>query len=782
VLSAVVWLLALEFLGLLGFPIAFHLFRNLKDRGYAFAKPLAILLLSYALWVLGYSQVIPNGRSTVVLLIMLLGILSGWLYYRSWSSMISYFKTSWSSILAAEAVFLIVFALWGLLRALEPGINHTEQPMDFAFLNSIIRSSKFPPNDPWLSGSGISYYYFGYLMFAFVTMLTGVASSIAFNLALVSIGALAAAGAFSVVSNITSGAKGSVIRGAPYGAFAVFFLLVLGNLEGLLELLRSAGLDAPAFWQWVGIKGLDGPDASARLLPSDFWWWWRATRVIDTVVDGVSRDYTISEFPFFSFYLGDLHPHVMALPFAILSLGVSLNIFLTERPLGLSWVKERVWEPVLVGLILGALGFLNSWDLPSYAGLFLVALFLQAFAARRGLSKETWQDFVPSAALISFVAIYAYLPFYMELETQASGILPVRGVQTRPLHYLVFWGFFVFALLTFVPLAIRQVANRPVKRGVILASALLPLIPLILWSLIELIIRSNNLAMAFQQIGIQVWHLLPLLIPIGALAYLVVIVCREQEGEDSRGLAFCCLLLLGGYFLTIATELFFISDFFGNRMNTVFKLYYQAWVLIALGSACALYYTRSLLLSLHHGWANLRFAWVGLLSVMVAVALIYPLAAVVTRVEQRSKELTLDGLAFLNQHNPKEHEAIQWLNSNVKGPAIVLEAVGGDYSEYGRVSARTGLSALINWPGHQAQWRGSDEAFKGREAVVDDIYSSQDSERTKELLKAHGVDFIYVGHLERAKYQGEALAKFDSALEKVFDNNGVKIYRVSRRQ
>ncbi|MBI3743867.1 MAG: hypothetical protein HY261_06215 [Chloroflexi bacterium] len=65
-------------------------------------------------------------------------------------------------------------ALWVIVRAHNPAIAHTEQPMDFALLNGILKSPHFPPNDPWYSGQSISYYYFGYLMFAGVTKLTAI--------------------------------------------------------------------------------------------------------------------------------------------------------------------------------------------------------------------------------------------------------------------------------------------------------------------------------------------------------------------------------------------------------------------------------------------------------------------------------------------------------------------------------------------------------------------------------------------------------------------------------
>ena len=109
----------------------------------------------------------------------------------------------------------------------------------------------------------------------------------------------------------------------------------LGNLEGLVELAYHRSLVPLQWLQWLDIKQLTDNPPSGNLT-GGFWWWWHASRVIhDKDLLGNSIE-VIDEFPFFSFLLGDMHPHVLALPFAILAVALALNLLLGAR----SWRVE----------------------------------------------------------------------------------------------------------------------------------------------------------------------------------------------------------------------------------------------------------------------------------------------------------------------------------------------------------------------------------------------------------------------------------------------------------
>ena len=131
-------------------------------------------------------------------------------------------------------------------------------------------------------------------------------------------------------------------RAILFGLAAPALIGLVSNLVGVLDFVQARGWGSDGFWQWVAIKDLTGSGVEgASFFPQQFNWWWHSTRVINTFADGQSLDFTITEFPFFSFLLGDLHAHVMALPFMILSLSMSFNLLLSKEPPGLGVAEKE---------------------------------------------------------------------------------------------------------------------------------------------------------------------------------------------------------------------------------------------------------------------------------------------------------------------------------------------------------------------------------------------------------------------------------------------------------
>ncbi|HID61929.1 MAG TPA: hypothetical protein EYP49_04190, partial [Anaerolineae bacterium] len=485
VLAVFRWWLIIEILGLVALPLTVRLFRHLPDRGYALAKPLGLLLVSYVLWIGATFGLLHNSVGGIVFSILAVGVFSGWFYAREKkdSNLLALLKDRRWVIVASEALFALAFGLWALYRAYNPEIAGTEKPMEFAFLNAILRSGTFPPHDPWLSGFAISYYYFGYLMMAVLTKLSGVPSNIAFNLGIALLFALTMTGAFSVVYNLVKGAEGvgrkrsevsegagrkgsEGAEGSPsalsgplgpifHGVLGAVLVAVIGNLEGFLEVLHARGIGPAGFWRWLDLKDLGGPPTTNTWLPTRYLWWWRASRIIhDRDLLGNDME-VIDEFPFFSFLLGDMHPHVLALPFVLLALSLAFNWLLSRRKL--TWP-----ELSLTALCLGALGFLNTWDFPIY--LFIA---VAAYAAQRywhhGVFNSGWlKDVGYTAVLLAALGFAFYLPFYVGFQSQAGGLLPTLFNITRLNQYLVIFGLFVFALVGFL---VAQVTEWLSLRG-----------------------------------------------------------------------------------------------------------------------------------------------------------------------------------------------------------------------------------------------------------------------------------------------------------------------------
>ena len=225
---------------------------------------------------------------------------------------------------------------------------------------------------------------------------------------------------------------------------APLLLILTGNLEGGLELIHSLGWGSEGFWQWVGIKGLEGAHGRiSSFFPDQYWWWWRATRVIDTLSDGVSLDYTITEFPFFSFLLGDLHPHMIGLPFVVLFLGAALNLYQSRTPIGFAWLRCHPLEAIALALLLGALAFINTWDFPVLAAVLAGVAFAKSLrdSPANGSVRSALAGSLVTTIPIAGLGFAMFMPFYLAFTSQAGVPLAVTGPGTRPFLFVVVMGF-----------------------------------------------------------------------------------------------------------------------------------------------------------------------------------------------------------------------------------------------------------------------------------------------------------------------------------------------------
>jgi uncharacterized membrane protein len=182
-----------------------------------------------------------------------------------------------------------------------------------------------------------------------------------------------------------------------------------------------------------------------------------------------------------------------------------------------------------------------------------------------------------------------------------------------------------------------------------------------------------------------------------------------------------------------------------------------------------------------------RLVWTGVTAVILAAALVYPVAVTLERTGGFRNAQRMDGLTYEERRDPQEAEAIRWLKENVSGSPVVLEGVGGDFSDFGRVSGRTGLPTVIGWLGHELQWRGYGSVTSGEGEVtslvdvpddVTKIYSTVDVEQAKALMGKYDVEFVYAGRMERERYGESGLAKFRRFMVPVFENESVTIYRL----
>jgi len=848
-----IWWVLIELLGWLALPVSMRLFRWLPDRGYAFSKALGLLLASYILWLGASLGLLQNDTGGILLSILLVAGMSAWLVLRGqgWGELQNYLRNNRKLIIGIETLFLVAFVMWAVLRAyasykIEPAGG--EKFMEIAFLNAILRSPHFPPHDPWLSGFAISYYYFGYVMMALVTCLSGVPSTIGFDLYDALLFALTAVGAFGVVYNlVVSHLQAKSADTQPrqplwVGYLGAFLVTVIGNLEAMWEALHARGLLSLEFWQWLGIPDLAGAPVTGTWNPGSLWsWWWRASRVIQDV-DLLNRPIGVSpidEFPFFSFLLGDNHPHVLALPFVLLAVGLAFNFLrrqmtippeqaedapLRISPTGLRQVFDGDWLLfILSALLLGALGFLNTWDMPIYIGLVMLAY---GVGRALRLGRLDWQVVLRSLVFgvgLGVASILLYAFFYISFRSQAGGILPYILPPTRLVQYLTMFGVFIFLAACFLVAALPRQSWKSVLAwwlrilgicvgffALILAALAISEVgqQLAQGQLQEPAILSVLGGMGFSEalrtiLIARLKNPWVLLLVSGLLALALAnalsrFKARKDALPDSSasqsdisGSLFAFLLIFTGLALTLSVEFVYLRDSFGVRMNTVFKFYYQAWVMLACAGAYGFWWLVS-----HLEKVALRSAFLAGAGLLFTLGLLYPLMAGWGRIEGFTTQPSLDGASSVASNNPDDWAAIVWLNANVQGPPVILEAPSstltqaGSYRYEGRISAFTGLPAVLGWSLHESQWRGDFVEQSKREPDIASIYTTKDPQLALELLRKWNVQYLILGNPERTFIQElcndparscnltVALRKFDLFLQPVFNQGTVTIYQV----
>ena len=781
--NVLLWLITVEIIGLAAVPLVYMLLPRLSDRGYGLSKAFGILLVGYAAWILSALHLVPSVRVTLLGLVALMAAAGAAVAYTRRREMAAFARERWRLIAVTEVVFIAFFLAWTLLRSYDPAIDHTEQPMDMAFLNASIEATLGQPEDPWFRGESISYYYFGYWMMGVLSDLSGVASNYSYNLAMALVPALAAAGMVSLVVSVIrpkfesgGGDRRELGMAVAGGIGAAIVLGVIGNLHGVLEFLRANAIGSQGFYDWLGIRGLDGPadPPTTSWHPQEFWWWFRSSRVI-----GGEGDYTIHEYPFFSFMLGDLHPHMMAIPIGLLAAGFILNHFRSDetdiRRLG-AWGYGGL---AAMAVSLGGLAFTNFWDMPTYAALLMGVAALKAYlppsdtggaGATLGLMARAALQ-VP--LLVIALAVALYLPYYLDLPSSVEGIGAV-AVTSRHLHSFIVWGAPLAFAAPFIVACFWQTTVEDDDWRLMTAISLaIAFAPFAVWNIVRLETSAGNPIA-------RLIHILPLALLIAMAAWSAI---HEAKLRGATGKAFALALATLALLLILGPELLYIDDSFGGqdeRMNTVFKLYYQAWALLAAVSGYSIYYWLSMRnerARLVRSIRTLSTIWATVALTLAAFGLYLTAGMAATETGGFGREPTLDGLEYVNRARPDEYAAIAYVRSDVPEGSAILESVG-EWFDAGLISRSTGVPTVINWPGHELQWRGSSEALGDRQADVATIYTTLDADEARILLDKYDVDYVYVGPRERAAHEGPGLEKFSEFMDVAFERGDVTIYKL----
>jgi len=272
--------------------------------------------------------------------------------------------------------------------------------------------------------------------------------------------------------------------------------------------------------------------------------------------------------------------------------------------------------------------------------------------------------------------------------------------------------------------------------------------------------------------------LLALLIPAFAFLFNSARHSEDDLSENQplafslQPSAFILLLISLGVLLILGPEFLYLRDNFFYRINTVFKFYYQAWILLSIAVAFCV----AVMLSELRGFAS--YLYTSIMILVIGLGLVYPVFSLPNKTDNfkanSPQQRTLDGAAYLANTMPDDYQAFQFMRG--LEPGIVAEAVGGQYSEYARVSTFTGLPTVLGWPGHEGQWR--DNSLQGtRQVDIESLYSTPDLAATQLIIKQYNIRYIYIGNLERSTYRVNE-EKFGRFLKLIYQQGTVSIYEV----
>ena len=821
ILGVLLWYLGLLVVGLVAYPILRYALSGLSDRAYPLSRIFGLLLLAWITWISG-SIGLTFSRLTIAISLGVIVIISAGFVYIQRDELRQEWKTKRKYFLTVEGLFLIFLVFGLLVRFGNPDLWHPwkggEKPMDFSYFNAVLKSTSFPPYDPWFEGGYINYYYYGFVIVGVLVKLLGIVPSFAYNLIVPSLFAMTAMGAFSIAWNLITPRKGSMGLRATWlakrqiftGLSGALLMAVFGNLgiwqmfyRGFQLIGAPVGkLDSAGFLHkmWYTIIGASKAIVGAPMPYRVDEWYWNPSRVI-----GSEYGSPITEFPYFTFLYGDLHAHMIAMPIAMLIIAWALSVIR-----GRAWerVGKRSLYQVLLGLFVGGLAIgamypVNLSDIYTYLPLGIVVL---GYAISRYWNVEDWRALksLPSWAKrlaitglgVSILVLFSFVLYRPYSYWYAQGYSKVAlwsGLHTPIPEYLTHWGLFLFIIVSWLiyesidwmsrtPVsALRKLRNY--RETIYIGIGLL----LIVMFALGINLQGKNSGELSFPVGLGIptaWIILPL------AAWIGVLLLRSDQNDRKR---FVLLLSGTALLLTLVVEVVTVKGDIG-RMNTVFKFYLQAWALLSVSTAAAFYWLVSSMRKWKSGWG---LVWQICVIFLVGVVALYPLISTMAKVRDRitsEAPHTLDGMRYMQyaQYSDlnttmdlsQDYNAIRWMQESVQGSPVIVEANMVEYHWGTRYTIYTGLPGVVGWNWHERQQRAvtPQEWVFNRIEEVNDFYKTTDLEKTRLFLEKYGVEYIILGQLELAKYPGDGLDKFveqeGTFWKQVYQDRDTKIYQV----
>tara|TARA_B100001013_G_C24622549_1_gene447807 strand:+ start:196 stop:4752 length:4557 start_codon:yes stop_codon:yes gene_type:complete len=805
----ITWVILIEGLLLLAFPLTFFVMRSLPDKGFMFSRTIGILIVSIIVWLLASTQWLPFNHVTITLAFAILGLASLIIFIQNKNDICQFLRHRWKLLLVTECLFLLAFFIFLSIRMANPDLWHPfrggEKPMDLAYLNAIVKSTIMPPYDPWFSGGFLNYYYFGQFMVAMFIKATAIEVRTAYNLAIPLFFALTVAGSFSIGYNLAACAasSGNKIQSVisnrskflnPYfsGFIAAVSVAVIGNLDGIIQLISSL----------VNVtKGL----------PSKTFDFWQSSRMMPPDPPG----FEITEFPFFSFLFADLHAHMIAIPFTLLALVLALALVLNKNHSGKSRVMVLIKESAqnlviltMLGISIGVLRIINTWDYPTYLIIGAAAVFASNYFRYSTISASMALRSISHFVIVLLIGYVVFIPFHSNYQSFFSNLETTTNT-TVLWQFLSINGLFIFILGSFYLNELRNVfassnsANfgqyNAFQKYLSRLNKNMDFIKYLWMPLILLIIGAVSYGLV-----VNTGSTVPFLIGMTLIVFAVGIAKIMKREQSYRSEVFVTILSMVALLLAIGLDFYRVEGDI-DRMNSVFKIYLQIWVLFAIASSYALWRLvnnyKNVFLS-YRASSKILFnpsliLWSLMLVALFASSLIYPILGTRDRINDRfdssNMSFSLDGMAYMKSSEftdeigtlnlRHDYEAIIWLQNNISGSPIIMEGHTPTYRWGNRISIYTGLPTVIGWKWHQEQqrWDYRDEVAE-RIRDVDVFYSTTEMHTATSIIEKYGVDYVYLGELESLYYPEKGLDKFQSHLDGLLDpiyfGPKVTIYRV----
>lgn len=742
------WWLTLLVMGVAAYPVAGLIFSKFHDGGFVFSKSIGVALSGILLWYLSSLRVMRFTRLNSILCVAILFVIGvilvlistiqkkrgrdrGYLCYELDPSRIC-------SAIRGEILFLAFFIIWCYFRGFKPEAYGTEKFMDYGFMAVIDRSEFMPPEDLWMAGKSINYYYVGQYIATFLSKVSGISVAYGYNLMLMTLAAFGFTMPYSIAHNVmstflkdkdrrirtwiipsedkTEKTKKHGILPVVTGAIAGAAVSMAGNMHYFIFRFL-----VPLAQKLIGIE------------EESSFWFPNSTRYIG--YNPETSDKTIHEFPSYSFILGDLHAHVINIMF-VLTVIAMLFAWLLYRKENMDKLRSGSSVPrasilreaahpmiLLLGFFIGLFHMTNFWDFPIY---FVVAgaVILFSNAVIYQFSLNTIKLTALQALYVLVISKVVSLPFSLSFEQISTAIR--LCVYRTPLHQLaVLWGIPVILIVMFFADRYIKLSHSGVLNGYTYVNGerRIETAPENTSTDSVPFVKEKNKLFQFIE-NLSVTELFILTIGLCAMG------------------------------LVLIPELVYVKDIYTGdykRANTMFKLTYQAYIMFGICIAYLL--VRYICFCKEVGKRTIAIV----VAICFATTLGYfgnATRAWFGKITDRSRYEGLDATAFVSDESEQDAQAVAWLNENVAGTPVILEIHGDSYTYAERMSVLTGLPTVLGWRTHEWLWRsnagvGYPPVMSEREADICAIYTSDDEEEVKQLIAKYNIEYIIIGECER---------------------------------